>query len=82
MAVKMSRKRSGLVIYSYLKDNAVTAVKTNVKFRKVLNEICSKVDERKNGRLDDMKRTQPRSNRRKGLTTRRKASGAPKTKIR
>ena len=55
MAVKMSRKRSGLVIYSYLKDNAVTAVKRNVKFRKVLNEMCSKVDERKNGRLEDMK---------------------------
>ena len=42
MAVKMSRKRSGLVIYSYLKDNAVTANKRNAKiikekFRKLLN---------------------------------------------
>ena len=37
MAVEMSRKRSGLVIHSYLKDNAVTANKRNAKFRKVLN---------------------------------------------
>ena len=29
MALKMSRKRSGVVIYSHLKDNAVTAVKRN-----------------------------------------------------
>ena len=32
MAEKMSRKRSGVVIYSYLKDDAVTAVKKNAKF--------------------------------------------------
>ena len=32
MAVKMSRKRSGVVIYSYLKDDAATAVKRNAKF--------------------------------------------------
>ena len=30
--VKMLRKRSGVVIYSYFKDNAVTAVKRNAKF--------------------------------------------------
>ena len=32
MTVEMSRKRSGLVIYSHLKDNAVAAVKRNAKF--------------------------------------------------
>ena len=32
MALKMSRKRSGVVIYSHLKDNAVTAVKRNANF--------------------------------------------------
>ena len=32
MAVKMSRKRSGVVIYSYLKDDVVTAMKRNAKF--------------------------------------------------
>ena len=39
MAVKMSRKHSGLVIYSYLKDNAITAVKRNAEFRKVLKVV-------------------------------------------
>ena len=32
MAVKKSRKRSGFVIYSYLKDSAYTAVKRDAKF--------------------------------------------------
>ena len=36
-----------------------------------------KVDERKNGRHEDMKTTQPRSNRRKGLTTRLKGQRSP-----
>ena len=33
MAVKKSRKRSGFVIYSYLKDSAFTAVKRDAKFQ-------------------------------------------------
>ena len=32
MAVKKSRKRSGFVLYSYLKDSAFTAVKRDAKF--------------------------------------------------
>ena len=32
MAVKKTTKRPGLVIYSYLKDGALTAVKGNAKF--------------------------------------------------
>ena len=39
--------------------------------------ICSKVDERKNGRHEDVKTTQPRNNRRKGLTTRSKGQQCP-----
>ena len=31
MAVKLSGKHSGVVIYSYLKDDAVTVVKRNAK---------------------------------------------------
>ena len=32
MAVKKSRKRSGIVIYSYFKDSPFTAVKRDAKF--------------------------------------------------
>ena len=32
MGVKKSRKRSGLVIYSYFKDNTLTAVQRQAKF--------------------------------------------------
>ena len=32
VAVKESRKRYGLVIYSYLKDSAITAVERKAKF--------------------------------------------------
>ena len=32
MAVKKSRKRSGFVIYSYLKDSAFTAVERGAKY--------------------------------------------------
>ena len=32
VAVKKSRKRSGFVLYSYLKDSAFTAVKRDAKF--------------------------------------------------
>ena len=37
MIVKKSRKRSGFVIYSYLKNNAFTAVTEGCK---VLNQLC------------------------------------------
>ena len=37
MAVKKSRKRSGFVIYSCLKDSAFTAVKKDAV---VLNYVC------------------------------------------
>ena len=32
MAVKKSRKRSGFVLYSYLKDSGFTAVKRDANF--------------------------------------------------
>ena len=32
MALKMSRKRSGFVIYSYIKDSAFTELKRDVNF--------------------------------------------------
>ena len=44
-------------------------------------KLKCEVDERKNGRHEDMKTTQRRNNHRKGLTTRRKASGAPKKTV-